>query len=271
MQNIVVHLISDSTGETLQLLSKAIFSQFDNLKVKEYIWSLTKTKTQLDRVIEKVKEKNGVVLFTLAEKELKKHLEESCSKNNILCIEALKSITEQVASYLGVQPNPSIGKQHVIDEEYFKRIEAMNFTISHDDGQISEQIENAEIVLIGPSRTSKSPTSMYLAFRGFKTANIPIVKEINVDENILKNKEIFFVGLTISPKRLVEIRRNRMLSLNETKDTYYTDFDHVKDEVAFAKKICLRNRIPIIDVTRRSVEETSAQIVQMYYEWKKKR
>ncbi|MEQ9115247.1 MAG: pyruvate, water dikinase regulatory protein [Rickettsiales bacterium] len=271
MKTINIHLISDSTGETLLLMSKALLSQFDGLQVKEYTWSMTRSEAQLDRVIESVKQKNGVVLYTLAEEGLKTRLMQFCKENKIFCVEALEHLTKTFSEYLGKKPNPAIGKQHAIDQSYFQRIEAMNFTISHDDGQISEQIENAEIVLLGPSRTSKSPTSMYLAFRGFKTANIPIIKEVGIDESFLKNKEIFFIGLTISPKRLVEIRKNRLLSLNEKRETQYTDLDSVKEEVVFAKKICLKHNISLIDVTRRSVEETSAQIIQMYYERKKKK
>ncbi len=269
MKNLIVHLISDSTGETISLLSKAIFAQFDDLNVKEYAWSLTKNKERLDEVLSNVKKKGGIIIYTIAEKELGEYLEEYANENKIFCIEALSHFTNLISKYLDQEPKPKIGKQHIINNEYFQRIEAMNFTITHDDGQISENLNQADIILLGPSRTSKSPTSMYLAYKGFKTANIPLVPGIQIDETIFKNKNIFFIGLTIMPRRLVEIRKSRMLSYDEDRESDYTNIISVKDEIIEAKNICLRHNIPLLDVTRKSVEETAARIIQLYYEWKK--
>lgn len=270
MKKTYVHLVSDSTGETIQALSKAIFSQFDGLETKEYTWSLTRTVPQLDKVLNEIRQRRGVVLYTIAEQELKDRLKEFCKRNKLFSLEVLDELTHKVAEHLGLKPNPTIGKQHAIDEQYFKRIEAMNFTITHDDGQVSENICRADIILLGPSRTSKSPTSMYLAVRGFKVANIPLVENIPFDATIFSRKEIFFVGLTISPKRLVEIRKNRLLSMKANQNSNYIDEEAVKREVAYAKKLCLAHKVPVIDVTRRSVEETSALIMQMYYDRKAK-
>lgn len=265
MREIFVHLISDSTAETIQVLSKAIFSQFEDIKIKEYTWSLIRTKGQIEKIKKQILDKKGIVLFTVAENELKLYLHQFCQENNIFCLEVLEEITAKMANYLGINPTPRIGKQHATDEDYFRRIDAMNFTIAHDDGQFTENLYQADIILFGPSRTSKSPTSMYLALKGFKTANIPIVENIPIDETILANKNIFFVGLTICPKRLVEIRKNRLLTIKEQASTDYIDYEVVKQEVINAKKFCLKNKISLIDVTRRSVEETAALIIQMYY------
>lgn len=270
MKKIFIHLISDSTGDTLLAISKAVFSQFDDIETKEYLWTLVLTETQLERAIKLIKEKNGIVLHTIANKEHVKELEKHCKKHGIMCINTLQDLISRVSEYIHEKPNPEPGKQHVIDEEYFKKIDAINFTIAHDDGQYTENMRNADIIIVGPSRTSKSPTSMYLAHKGYKTANIPFVLGTKFpDLNEFKNS--FILGLTMSSNRLVEIRKSRLISINEQTDSSYANIEKVEEESLESKRMCTRNGWLLLDVNNKSVEEIAAKIIQEYYKWKKKK
>lgn len=266
---IYVHLVSDSTGDTLSSVSKAVFAQFDHIEVRQYLWALIQTKSQLDKVISVIGRRKGIVMYTIVNEKNAELLRDACKKHNIPCIEVLRNIVDVVSHHLKKEPNPDSKKQHAIDEEYFNRIEAINFTIAHDDGQHTESFRDVDIVIIGPSRTSKSPTSIYLAHKGFKTANIPFVMETDFPNELSNLKNVFIVGLSISPERLIDIRRNRLASMKEHKHTPYIDAEKVREEILVFKKLCVKNHWPIIDITNKSIEETAARIIQMYHSWRK--
>lgn len=270
MKKIFVHLISDSTGDTLISVARAIFSQFDDIETKEYLWTLVLSKPQLDEAISLVKKRKGIVMHTLANKEHAKELESKCENMDVMCLSLLKDLVSKVSEYIHEKPNPKPGKQHVTDEEYFRKIDAINFTIAHDDGQYTENIRNADIVIIGPSRTSKSPTSMYLAHKGYKTANIPFVAGTKFPD-LSEFDSSFFVGLSMSPKRLVEIRKSRLISINEKTSSSYADIEKVEEEAKESRRLCLRNGWMVLDINDKSVEEVAAKIIQEYHKWKKKK
>jgi len=270
MKKVFVHLISDSTGDTLLSMSRAIFSQFDDIETKEYLWTLVLSETQLEKAISLVKKRKGIVMHTLANKEHAEELGNQCDKMGVMCLSLLKDLVSRVSEYIHEKPNPEPGKQHVTDEEYFKKIDAINFTIAHDDGQYTENIRNADIVIVGPSRTSKSPTSMYLAHKGYKTANIPFVMGTKFPD-LSEFSSSFFVGLSMSPKRLVEIRKSRLISINEQTTSSYADIDKVEEESRESRKLCMRNGWMVLDINDKSVEEVAAKIIQEYHKWKKKK
>ncbi len=259
-----IHLISDSTGQTLINITKAVLSQFGEVDMEEHIWSLTRTKSQMQKVIKGIEENPGLILYTVIDEELNFLLKEAAKKMKFQCIPALDFISSEFRKFLKVPVMPKRGGQHELDDEYFERVEAINYTLAHDDGQNMFDLTGADIILIGVSRTSKTPTSVYLANRGFKVANIPFVQGTKLPENIFDLRDILIVGLTINTDRLVSIRKNRMLSLTENSVSGYTDEDIVEDEVIEAKRLFQKNKWPIIDVTKRSVEETAATIIKFY-------
>lgn len=268
MNKAYIHLVSDSTGDTIQTIAKTVMAMFDNVKAKPYYWNLIKTKAQLNRVIEVIKKRPGIIMYTLADEEFIVELKTLAKKINAPCIEPLKPIISDFANYLEQIPSPGAGRQHVIDDEYFQRIEAINFTIANDDGQSVENLKNADIILVGPSRTSKSPTSIYLAYKGYKTANIPYVsgtkRLFNPDE--IRNKCV--IGLAICSKMLVEIRRSRLVSLGERHLTEYIDTDKVESEMLEARRFCALNKWPVIDISHKSIEEIAARVIQIYHDWR---
>lgn len=271
MKSTHIHLVSDSTAETVSSVARAVLAQFDGFEPEEHVWPLIRSKGQMEKVLSSIKENPGVVLYTLVNKELRRELKKTCQDLGIPCIHVLDRVITEVSSFLGVRASPLPGKQHELDDEYFSRVEAVNFTLTHDDGQSTWDLEEADIVIIGVSRTSKSPTCMYLAHRGYRAANIPFVSGCPLPPNLEEMNGPFVVGLTLSPETLVQIRKNRLLSINESRDTHYTDIDAVKAEMAEAKRLFARNNWPVIDATRRSVEETAATIIQWYQEEKEKR
>lgn len=264
MTEIHLHLVSDSTGETLQSITKAALVQFEGVAPTEHIWTLTRTVRQLDDILDSIKQKPGLVLYTLVNEEMRDVLEMGCKGLAVPCISILDPVLVALSSFLGQEIKQLPGRQHKLDQNYFRRIEALNFTMAHDDGQMPEGLNDAQIVLVGVSRTSKTPTSFYLAHRGYKTANVPIVPSIPLPSELFALNNPIVVGLTTSPERLSEIRKNRLLSLNETVETDYVDRERIKEEVIFARKMCTREGWPLIDVSRRSVEETAAQIITLY-------
>tara|TARA_A100001015_G_scaffold321466_1_gene452358 strand:+ start:375 stop:1205 length:831 start_codon:yes stop_codon:yes gene_type:complete len=269
MQQFHLHLISDSTGETVSSVSRSALAQFDDIEVEEHTWSLVRTKGQVDKILEEMKKEKGFVLYTMSDANLRKHLRKGCQKINVPCISVLSRIVSDLSSFFGVKANPvGPGKQHELDEEYFSRVEAINFALNHDDGQSVWDLEEADIILIGASRTSKSPTSMYLAYRGFRAANIPYVPNVDMPEVLDGLKEPLIVCLTINPDVLVQIRKNRLLSLNEDRSTEYTDIEKVKEEILQARRFYTKNNWPVIDVSRSSVEETAAKIIQFFQKHK---
>lgn len=260
-----LHLVSDSTGETVSSVARAALAQFEGVEVEEHSWSLIRTKGQVDKALEGIRHKPGFVMYTMADKTLRRYFKDGCAKMNIPCTSVLSKTIYDLSNYLDIKATTKQpGKQHELDEEYFSRVEAINFALAHDDGQSVWDLEEAEIVLIGVSRTSKSPTSMYLAFRGYRSSNVPYVPNVPLPEVLFRLKKPLIVGLTIGPEVLLQIRRNRLLSINSTDETSYTDLDTIKEELLEARKLFTKYNWPVIDVTRRSVEETSATIIQHF-------
>lgn len=259
-----LHLVSDATGETLITVARAAAAQFANVEPVEHMHPLVRTGKQLDRVLEELDEAPGIVLYTLLDPELAKRLEEKCRALGLPCLSIMGPVLQLFQSYLGGETKPRVGAQHALDADYFKRIDALNFTMMHDDGQHTDDLELADVVLVGISRTSKTPTSIYLANRGVKTANIPLVPGVPVPSNLETLNNPLVVGLTASPERIVQIRQNRLLGLRAEHDAdQYVDRQAVTEEVAVSRKLCARHNWPVIDVTRRSIEETAAAIITL--------
>jgi regulator of PEP synthase PpsR (kinase-PPPase family) len=265
MEVIHIYLVSDSTGETVSNVSRSAIAHFEDLKVEEHLWTLVRTKGQIDKLANSLQKNKGIVMFTIANIELQEYLRETCAKLQTLAIPVLAEVVSTLSSYLGRKTINQPGRQHAMNEEYFSRINAINFTLAHDDGQANFDVNKADIILVGPSRTSKSPTCIYLAYRGYKAANIPFVEGQKFPE-ISDNP--FVVGLIINPERLIEIRKNRILNMNENTSSSYIDYEKVQQEIKEAKKLYQQNNWPIIDVTRKSVEETSANIIKLYQQRK---
>jgi [pyruvate, water dikinase]-phosphate phosphotransferase / [pyruvate, water dikinase] kinase len=260
-----LHMISDATGETLLAVARAAAAQYTQMRSLEHIHSMVRTSKQLERVIADLEEAPGIVLYTMVDRELSERLEAACRELGIPCASVLEPVLLLLQSYLGTAGARRSGAQHVLDAEYFRRIDALNFTMMHDDGQLTGALDEADIVLVGISRTSKTPTSIYLANRGIKTANVPIVPGIPLPEQLQQLTRPLVVGLVASPDRIVQLRENRILSLNaDPRDNAYVDKASIADEIAATRKLCARHGWPIIDVTRRSIEETAAAIVTLH-------
>ena len=266
MTRLHLHLLSDSTGETLEMIAKAALAQFDDAEFIRLFWPMVRSRQHLDRIVAELAESPGLVLYTLVNAETRLWLEERCRAMGLPHVAALDAVTAALEDRLGEQAKARPGRQHLMDEAYFARVDAIHFTIAHDDGIGWENWEEADIVLAGVSRTSKTPTSIYLANRGYKVANIPLVVESPPPPSLFELRHPLVVGLTTAPKRLIEIRRNRLLSLNETTETAYVDEERVEREVAFARRLFADNGWPVIDVTRRSIEETAAAIIRLMAE-----
>ncbi|WP_341914005.1 pyruvate, water dikinase regulatory protein [Ferrovibrio terrae] len=261
-----IHLVSDATGETLKSVAKAALVQFQKSQeeVETHTWALVRKPLQMERVVEAIAAMGGLVLFTIVDQELREILIKGCAKAKLPIVPVLDPVIMAFGKYLGEKAVNLPGRQHEMDAEYFHRIDAMHFTIAHDDGQHLEDLDKADIVLVGVSRTSKTPTSIYLANRGFKTANVPIVPGLIIPPEVETLKKPLVVGLTTSPDRLVSIRRSRLISMNQTTETAYVDDERVKEELTIARKLCTKHNWPIIDVTRRSIEETAAAILNLH-------
>jgi regulator of PEP synthase PpsR (kinase-PPPase family) len=271
MDRLNLHLLSDSTGETLEHIGKAAMAQFENVETIRHFWPMVRSEQHLGRILEEVGRNPGMVLFTLANPTLRRKLENGCRALGIPFVAPLDPVTDAMSNLLGQEMRNRPGRKHVLDDAYFARIDAIHFTIAHDDGVGWENWEEADIVLAGVSRTSKTPTSIYLANRGFKTANIPLVPESPPPASLFNLKHPMVVGLTAGAERLVQVRRNRLLSLNQTPETSYVNLDTVNSEVAHARRMFADQGWPVIDVTRRSIEETAAAIVNLHQERAKSR
>ena len=263
MAKLHLHLLSDSTGETLEMVAKAALAQFDDSQVVRHFWPMVRSRAHLERIMGELAANPGLVLFTLVNEETRALLEEKCRVAGLPVVPALDAVTHALAKQLGQEAKGWPGRQHAMDEAYFERVEAIQFTIAHDDGVGWENWEEADIVLAGVSRTSKTPTSIYLANRGYKVANIPLVVESPPPPSLFGLRNPMVVGLTTAPERLVQIRRNRLLTLNEKTETDYVNSERVNDEVKFARRMYADNGWPVIDVTRRSIEETAAAIIKL--------
>jgi regulator of PEP synthase PpsR (kinase-PPPase family) len=268
MARLHLHLLSDSTGETLEMIAKAALAQFDGADVVRHFWPMVRSQQHLDRIIGDIAANPGLVLFTLVNDEIRDLLEEKCRGLGLPMVAALDAVTDALENVLGQQAKGRPGRQHALDDAYFARVDAIQFTIAHDDGIAWEEWENADIVLAGVSRSSKTPTSIYLANRGYKVANIPIVVESPPPPALFGLRRPLVVGLTTAPERLVQVRRNRLLTLNQAPDTSYVDTDRVAREVQYARRMFADNGWPVIDVTRRSIEETAAAVINLYNERK---
>lgn len=261
-----IHLVSDSTGETLSSVARAVLSQFEGVDSNDFIWPLVRTNVQIEKVLESVSEHRGIVLYTILHDDLVEVLRKKCRELNVPCIPVLSHIIAEFSSYLGMTISNTIGRQHLLDNEYFSRVDAISYTITHDDGQSSWDLYDADIVIIGVSRTSKSPTSVYLSCRGYKTANIPFVSIETMPTNLHELKKPLIVGLTASPEKLVQIRQTRLSSIGQELTTDYVEVDSIKKELAESRKLFTNLSCAVIDVTKRSVEETAAKIIHLLQE-----
>jgi regulator of PEP synthase PpsR (kinase-PPPase family) len=260
-----VHLVSDSTGATTQGVLKACIVQFEGVEVQEHIWPMVLSTAQVEQVIEGIREHPGPVIFTMVSSRTRQPLVEECTRLNLPCVSVLDPVIEAFAHYFNRKTVNRPGGQHTLNAEYFERIDALHYVMAHDDGQATRDISQADLVLVGVSRTSKTPTSIYLANHyGLKTANVPFVPGIALPDDLFALRDILIVGLTASADRLVQIRRNRLLMLRQEPETDYVDIENVKAELVEARKVFARNGWPVIDVTRRSIEETAAGIYQLY-------
>ena len=260
-----LYLISDSTGETLIASARAVTSQYQTNQAIEHVYPLIRNLNQLESVLQAIDDKPGIVLYTLTDTEVADYLEEKCKAMGVPCVSVLEPIFQTFQSYLGKPSKRTVGAQHALDSEYFSRIDALNFTLLHDDGILPEDIEEADLVLIGISRTSKTPTSIYLANRGIKTANIPLVPGMELPESVIQAKKPLIVALIATTDRIQQVRQNRLLGLNAgDHNSTYADRASIAEELASARKLCKRHGWPMIDVSRKSIEETAAAILALH-------
>jgi regulator of PEP synthase PpsR (kinase-PPPase family) len=259
-----LHLVSDSTGETLITVARAVAAQYANVTAVEHVYPLVRSQKQLDRVLTEIEEAPGIVLFTLLEKDLVGRLEAKCQEINSPSLSIIGPVMQLFQAYLGASTTGRVGAQHTLNAEYFKRIDALNYSMMHDDGQHVEGLEEADVVLVGVSRTSKTPTSIYLANRGVRTANVPLVPGIPIPPELEVLKKPLVVSLHATPERLIQIRQNRLLSLGaDTGNEDYIDRQSVTEEVTFARRLSAKYGWPLLEVTRRSIEETAAAIMKL--------
>ena len=259
-----LHLVSDSTGETLVTVARAAAVQYVGMAPIEHIYPAVRSPYQLDRVLADIETEPGVVLYTLLDGELTTRLEDKCRDLGLPCLSILGPVLSLFQSYLGTESTYRVGAQHVLNAEYFRRIDAVNYTMMHDDGQLTDELEDADVILVGVSRTSKTPTSIYLANRGVKAANIPLVPDIPLPPALMSARNPLVVGLIATPERIVQIRENRLLGLKAYQhDNRYVDHMVVSEELTFARRLCAKQNWPIIDVTRRSIEETASAIIAL--------
>jgi len=257
-----LHLVSDATGETINSVARAALAQFENVKAIEHFWSLVRSERQIDTVLAGIEADPGVALFTLVDPALRERLVEGCRRLLVPSVPLLEPTIAMLSSFLGVESRGLPGRQHLLDAEYFSRIDAIHFVLGHDDGQMMHDLEAADVVLIGVSRTTKTPTCFYLANRGIKAANVPLVPACPVPAEVERLARPLVVGVTIAPERLVEVRRNRLRIMNQDEMTDYVDPETVAGEVLAARRLFSKHRWPVIDVTRRSIEEVAAEVLQ---------
>jgi regulator of PEP synthase PpsR (kinase-PPPase family) len=265
-----LHLVSDATGETLHAIAKAALAQFESVNVREHSYALVRSQRQLARAVEHIGAEPGLVFFTLANPDLRRELETQCAKFGVPCLDVLDSPIARMRQFLGVTETHKPGGQHEVDQRYLQRIEALNFTIQHDDGQALEDIDEADVILVGASRTSKTPTCIYLAIRGVRAGNVPLVPGMPLPPQLSAAKKPLIVGLWASPDRLVQVRRNRLNTLGEVRDTTYVELEAVRAELTETRKIFEQHDWPVIDVSRRSVEETAAAVINLLTERQEK-
>ena len=261
-----IYLISDSTGETLERIFLALKAQFKNIDYKIHSYSFTRTENQILRILEEAQtNNNSIILYTIVDNNLAKYLANTSGDKKIPCFGVLGNLILNFSKILNQKASHEPSGQHILNEEYYDRIEAIQFTMNHDDGNLLNEIDKSDIILVGVSRTSKTPTSIYLANKGFKTSNIPLVNENSLPDKLKKNPQFTcVVGLSTEPERLADLRKNRMNSLKENDGSKYTNIEDIRDEVLKAKKTFQKYKWPVIDVTRKSVEETAASIIKIH-------
>jgi regulator of PEP synthase PpsR (kinase-PPPase family) len=261
-----LHLVSDATGETLNTVAGAVCAQFENTEPKEHIYALVRSERQLQRVVEQIETQPGVVMFTLVNPALRDVLEKECARLGVPYVSILDQASDVLSNYLGAEESHRPGVQHEVDSRYMERVEAVNFAIHQDDGQSVQNLGLSDVILVGPSRTSKTPTCVYLAIRGIRAANVPIVPSVDLPVELFSAQKPLVVGVWASPERLLQVRRNRLATMGETKSTDYIDEEVIRNEVAAARRLFERYEWPSIDVSRRSIEETAATILNMLAE-----
>ena len=259
-----LHLVSDSTGETVSIVARSCLVQFDTIEATEHMWAMVRSKDQVEDILDGIRKNPGFVLYTIVNEDTRNQLEEGCRKLQVPCLAVLDPIISKLGMHLDAEVHPMPGRQHVMDAEYFSRIEAMQFVLSHDDGQSTHNLDNADVVVMGVSRTSKTPTCIYLANRGIRAANIPIVPGCALPDELFTSINPLIVGLTKDPKRLVEIRRQRLRLLDQDETSDYVDLEKVSSEINDARRLFTKHDWPVINVSRKSIEETAATIIQLY-------
>ncbi len=269
-QKFHIHLVSDATGETLNAIVNAALAQFEGVDVKVHSYSLVRSEHQLQRSVDHIAISPGLVFFTLVNPRLREMLLTRCGSLNIACVDVMEKPVTELSKFLGTAETHRPGGQHEVDQRYLARIEALNFTIQHDDGQSLDTIHDAEVILVGASRTSKTPTCVYLAIRGVRAANIPLVPGMSLPTVLTYRNGPMVVGLWVSPDRLVQVRRNRLTSMGEERNTSYIDLDSVRAEIAATRKLFEQQDWPQIDVSRRSIEETAAAVMNLLSEQREK-
>jgi [pyruvate, water dikinase]-phosphate phosphotransferase / [pyruvate, water dikinase] kinase len=258
-----LHLVSDATGETINSVTRACLVQFEGVEPIEHSWTLIRTPGQMEKVLAGIEAEPGLVLFTLVNDQLRGMLQDGCRRLQLPCIPVLEPVIGALGSFFGLKSRGLPGRQHELDAEYFERIDAMSFALAHDDGQSSWTYDQADVILVGVSRTSKTPTCIYLANRGIKAANVPVVPNCPLPPELLTARRPLIVGLTKDPVHLVQVRRNRLLLMSQDHETDYVDPEIVRQEVAAARRLFAEHDWPVIDVSRRSIEETAATIIQL--------
>lgn len=264
MKTFHLHLVSDSTGETANTMGRACLGYFDDIQATEHVWSMVRNQGQVEEIIAGIEKNPGFVLFTLVDPGLSEALMEGCQRLESPCLAVLDPLVSAMGRYLGVESHPKPGRQHAINAEYFNRIEAMQFVLSHDDGQSVRSLEQADVIVLGVSRTSKTPTCIYLANRGIRAANVPIVPGCPLPSEVTETSNPLIVGLTKDPKRLIQIRRSRLKMLKQDEETDYIDLETVSNEINGARRLFAKHNWPVINVTGKSIEETAATILQLY-------
>ncbi len=261
-----LHLVSDSTGETVVSVARAAVQHFNSVDAREHVWSLIHNEKQIDQILELIKkDEHSFVICTITNDELRSYLKENCRALKIPYVAILSHIIREISSYLNVRKDLSLDLQGSLNDDYYDRMDAINYTITHDDGQNTWDIDEADIILVGVSRTSKSPTSIYLAYRGYKVANLPFVYAVPFYVDLKKIKDKLVIGLTIDLKRLIQIRKNRLISIKDVNNEQYVGLKQVVEEIREAEKFFAKNKWPVIDVTQRSIEEIAAIIIQYFH------
>ncbi|KAF8818350.1 pyruvate, water dikinase regulatory protein [Rickettsia endosymbiont of Cardiosporidium cionae] len=268
MNKLVLHLVSDSSGQTVKYITNTALRKFSNLDVKKYYWPLIRNSFSIKSIFKKIEKKRGIVIFTILNQELCNELLNFCTQIQIPCVSVIDHLVNTISSHVDISVD--VGIKHELDKGYFKKIVAISFTLKHDDGQNIKDLGDSDIILVGPSRTSKTPTSVYLSYNGFKTSNIPFVYGYQLPKKLFSLVNPTIVGLVINPTRLVEIRKHRLDLLNVNKNMNYTDLDIITEEFQEINRLCITNHWKIIDVSERSIEETSALIIAEYYKQRQK-